>query len=85
MRDDQQQPDRGPIEAALIDVNEFAGKLAVSAKHIRRMADEGRVPSPIRLGKRVRWNRKDVDAWIDDGCPEVRRPRMTQNKRSQGL
>jgi len=57
----------------LIDVKEFAAKLSCNPKHVRRMADSGRCPPAIRLGGLRRWSRKEVDDWIADGCPVVRR------------
>lgn len=59
----------------LIDVNEVAAKLSCSTKHVRRMADAGRCPPPIRLGSLQRWNRKVIDDWIAAGCPAVRHVR----------
>jgi excisionase family DNA binding protein len=63
-------------ESPLIDVNQFASLLSCSTKHVRRMADAGRCPPPIRLGSLIRWNRKVVDEWISAGCPPVRQVRL---------
>jgi predicted DNA-binding transcriptional regulator AlpA len=70
----------GPSESPLIDAKAFATLLRCSTKHIRRMADAGRCPPPIRLGSLLRWNRKVVDEWIAAGCPMVRAPRMSNRK-----
>lgn len=69
---------KGAVASAspLIDVNGLAALLSCSTKHVRRMADGGRCPPPIRLGSLLRWNRKVVDDWIAAGCPQVRRVRM---------
>ena len=29
----------------------------------------GRVPMPIRLGRAVRWDRRELEAWIAAACP----------------
>jgi prophage regulatory protein len=68
--------DESRFSAPLIDAGEFALILGCSVKHIRRMADAGRCPPPVRLGGLVRWTRASVDAWIADGCPAIRRVRM---------
>ncbi len=47
--------------------------LAVSPRHVRRMADEGKMPAPVRLGACVRWPRRTIEKWITDGCPSCRR------------
>lgn len=67
---------RPPPLGPLIDVNSVAFLLACSTKHVRRMADAGRCPAPIRLGGLVRWHRKTVEDWIAAGCPPVRTARM---------
>jgi len=67
-------------KSPLMDVNEFASKLACSAKHVRRMADSGRCPPPIQLGGLRRWNRQVVDDWIAAGCPVVRQVRISSRK-----
>lgn len=66
------------IPPPLIDVNEFAARLACSAKHVRRMADAGRCPPPIRLGRLLRWDRHVVDDWVAAGCPVVRQVRLSR-------
>jgi len=71
----------GSEELPLIDVGEFAAKLGVSPQHIRRMADAGRCPPAIRLGRLVRWSRTVVDDWIAAGCPVVRQPRLRSQRR----
>jgi predicted DNA-binding transcriptional regulator AlpA len=37
------------------------------------MADEGRMPPPIKLGSLCRWSRVAIDDWIANGCPAARR------------
>lgn len=33
----------------------------------------GRVPMPIRLGRAVRWDRRELEAWASAGCPSRER------------
>lgn len=90
MPDEHSRPDKernenpagtvGPSESPLMDAKAFAALLRCSTKHIRRMADAGRCPPPVRLGSLLRWNRKVVDEWITAGCPMVRTPRMNNRK-----
>jgi len=62
-----------PRESSLlIDVNEVARLLACSARHVWRLADSGRMSRPVKLGALVRWPRKQIEAWIADGCPNCR-------------
>ena len=55
--------------AALIDVDAVAALCGCCARHVRRLADAGKMPPPVRLGALVRWRRAEIDAWIAAGCP----------------
>lgn len=59
-------------EPLLIDTDCLAALLAVSPVHVRRMKAGGRLPKPVRLGRRVLWPRAEIEAWVEAGCP-VRR------------
>jgi excisionase family DNA binding protein len=59
---------------ALLDVDAVAGMLGCSTRHVRRLADAGRMPSPIKLGSLIRWRRADLDVWLEAGCKAVRSP-----------
>lgn len=58
---------------ALLDVQAVAHLLDCSPRHVRRLADGGRMPAPLRVGSLLRWRRADLDAWLADGCRPVRR------------
>ncbi len=64
------------VAAQLIGIEEFAAMIACSTQHVRRLADAGQCPAPIRLGRAVRWRRVVVDEWIASGCQPVRTVRM---------
>lgn len=61
------------VTPRLGDVNAVALKLTLSAKTIRRMADAGKVPGAIRLGRLLRFDLDLIDRWIDQGCPPLHR------------
>lgn len=58
--------------AALLDVRGVALLLGCSSRHVYRLSDGGKMPSPLRIGALVRWNRAAVEDWISRGCPSVR-------------
>jgi len=66
------QPDNA-TGRKLGDVNVVSFKCACSPRHIYRLADAGRMPSPIRLGSLVRWDLDEIDRWIAAGCPSCRK------------
>ena len=51
------------------DADAVAAKLGVSARLVRRLADRGAMPAPVRISRLVRWRRADVNAWVGAGCP----------------
>jgi len=59
---EMQQPDR--TTRALLDVNQVADRMCVTPRFIRRLVEERRIPF-CKLGKFVRFDPVDIDAWID--------------------
>jgi len=59
--------------AALLDVRAVATLLNCSPRHVYRLADAGRLPSPVRIGALVRWRRAELLDWLAAGCPPARR------------
>lgn len=43
----------------LLTTKQLAHLLGVSERHVHRQKAAGKLPSPIRLGRCVRWNRDD--------------------------
>lgn len=60
-----------PAEAELLDEGRAAHLCGISARTLRRRVNEGRVPAPRRIGRLIRWSRRELLAWIDAGCPQV--------------
>jgi excisionase family DNA binding protein len=58
---------------ALLNVRAVAALLGCSPRHVYRISDAGRMPSPVRVGALVRWRRDDIEGWIAAGCPIQRR------------
>jgi predicted DNA-binding transcriptional regulator AlpA len=57
----------------LLDVNAVAALIGASSRTVRRLADWGRMPRPVSLGRMVRWQRSVIEEWIRGGCPRVER------------
>ncbi|MGC9261863.1 MAG: hypothetical protein ACP5I8_17530, partial [Phycisphaerae bacterium] len=46
--------------------------LNISApRNVRRLADDGKMPPPLKLGALRKWPRDVVASWIASGCPKV--------------
>ncbi|MCX7420593.1 MAG: helix-turn-helix domain-containing protein [Planctomycetia bacterium] len=59
-------------DVSLLDISAVAELLNCSPRHVRRLADTGKMPTPIKLGALLRFSRTDIDAWIAGGCKSVR-------------
>jgi predicted DNA-binding transcriptional regulator AlpA len=59
-------------QRAMMSVDDVAIEIGCCSRSVRRWADSGRMPRPIKLGSLVRWPRAVIEQWIADGCPNVR-------------
>jgi excisionase family DNA binding protein len=59
----------------LIDVDEVAQKLGMSKRNVFRLADAGGLPASVHLGRLRRWDERELDEWIANGCKPVGRGR----------
>jgi excisionase family DNA binding protein len=62
----------GADQVQLMDVDAVAAMLNCSPRTVWRLADGGKMPAPVHIGRLVRWSRKALTAWIDAGCPAAR-------------
>jgi predicted DNA-binding transcriptional regulator AlpA len=54
--------------------HDVAERLECCPKHVSRMARDGVIPEPLRLGRLLRWPRKPFEAWAACGCRPPYRP-----------
>jgi len=57
-------------KSQLVDVHAAAAITACSASTVRRLADSGRMPKPVKVGRLIRWQRDELERWIREGCPK---------------
>lgn len=57
------------VEVALLDARKAAAMCSVSRSLWLAMHNSGRIPLPVRLGRRVLWRKEELLAWIRAGCP----------------
>ncbi len=55
--------------ALLIDTKQVAKLLNVSDRTVFGMNKDGRMPRSVKIGSAVRWNREELQAWVNAGCP----------------
>jgi prophage regulatory protein len=57
----------------LLTAAEAAEVAGVAKRSWWRYVSSGKAPAPVRLGGAVRWRRSELTAWIEAGCPRVRK------------
>ena len=58
-----------PPEQLALTAGDVADLLGVSERHVWKLHATGGLPCPIRLGRCVRWRRRELLAWLDADCP----------------
>lgn len=56
----------------MLSVSDLSERWGCSERHVRRMADAGRCPRPIKFGSLLKWPVALIEKWENDGCPNVR-------------
>ena len=57
------------LKRRLLTDRESAARVGKSKSGWRKDYLAGRTPLPVRLGRSVRWDAEELDAWISAGCP----------------
>ena len=67
--------DPATTQARLYSVKQVAEQLDCSTRTIYRLVGAEKMPPPVKIGSLVRFDRIQIHAWIDRGCPRVDPPR----------
>ena len=57
-------------EVRLVDARVAASLCGISARFWHQLDSAGKVPKPLKLGRRCLWALSELDDWIAAGCPE---------------
>lgn len=60
-----------PTEPLLIPDTAAAGLCGLGRSTWHRLRASGKVPAPVKIGRSCRWNRAELLAWIESGCPDA--------------
>jgi len=63
----------------LLTKKEVADKCKIPVEWIMDAIGSGKIPSPIYLDGHERWREKDIEKWIEAGCPPTQKIEETQN------
>jgi len=53
----------------LLSAVEVAAMLGIGRSHLYGLHASGRLPLPVKLGRRSLWRRDELAAWVQAGCP----------------
>ena len=80
--------DRNGHDDSLVwDSLQTAQAFRISRRHLLALNKSGRIPAPTRLGSRTVWNRRELQAFLDEGSPSDARTWQEQYRermRNQG-
>ena len=54
----------------LLDAKGLSAAGFGSVRHVRRLDSSGRLPKPIKLGKRTLWSVAELQKWLAAGAPK---------------
>jgi excisionase family DNA binding protein len=63
-------------KSMLIRVGAVARLIGCSQRTVYRLAEEERMPAPVRINSMVRFDRSKIEEWIRKGC----KPRQTRKE-----
>lgn len=52
-----------------LSAEDVAKALGISRAHVWKLESRGELPRPVRLGRAVRWSKKDIEEWLAAGAP----------------
>ena len=64
-----EQETSGANSTELLTVGGLARALKISVRQVWKMLSRGDLPSPIKLGRSVRWRSSEIAGWLAAGAP----------------
>ena len=63
-----------PPDAELLTAQQVSTMVNMGHRTWWRLVASGRAPAPVRLGRIVRWRRRELMEWIEADCPRTTPP-----------
>ena len=61
-----------PLDEPLVDMKEITKFTGLTDKWFYKLIQEGQFPKPIKLGRSSRWQKSEVEAWLQERIVESR-------------
>ncbi|HAT1528255.1 TPA: AlpA family phage regulatory protein [Morganella morganii] len=62
-----------PLDEPLVDMKFITKFTGLTDKWFYKLIQEGRFPKPIKLGRSSRWQKSQVEAWLQERIAESQR------------
>lgn len=59
------------LTVGLMDAKQTARFLSMSVSNLYKLKAGGSIPPPVRFGRAIRWDRRELEEWIDAGRPSA--------------
>lgn len=56
----------------LLSANQVATMMQISVRTVWRLLSAGELIEPVRMRGNTRWRRRELEEWIEAGCPPVK-------------
>jgi len=63
------ETNKNNVSPLLLPPEDAAKLLGISRSQFYRLHSAGKIPLPIRSLGRPLWSRKELESWVDTGCP----------------
>ncbi len=67
--DENKMSSKDLVDPLLVDARKAASMCGIGRTLWYDLGSAGRLPKPIRLGRRLLWRVDEIKAWIAAGCP----------------
>ena len=67
----RQSEEGGLPKAELLTTREACLLLSIGRSTLCRDSASGRIPRPVRIGRKLRWRRRELQDWIQAGAPAL--------------
>ena len=64
------QTETNSKKVVTLTAKQLSERLGISLRHVRRLDSTGKLPTPFRLGRSVRWSVAEIDNWVGAGAPD---------------
>ncbi|EPV3841891.1 helix-turn-helix transcriptional regulator [Morganella morganii] len=62
-----------PLDEPLVDMKEITKFTGLTDKWFYKQIQEGQFPKPIKFGRSSRWQKSEVEAWLQERIAESRK------------